>query len=174
MKSFLKPERAISCLKLFPGMSVADFGTGAGHFALSLASLSPDIQIFAFDIRKEMLERLKKEASLVSIKNIYPILADLEKGTELRENSIDLVLLINTLFQIEDKDAVFREVYRILKENGTLFVVDWEDSFNHLGPHPDHVVKKEEVRDLAQSYSFSFDGECEEVGDHHYGLLFHI
>jgi len=92
-------------------------------------------------------------------------------GTKLRDMSIDLVLVCNVLFQVEDKSVVVAEVKRILKPQGKVLVVDWSDSFAGLGPHPDVVVAQETVMDLFEHAGFHLDREVS-AGEHHYGLLY--
>lgn len=43
-------------------------------------------------------------------------------NTGIQGSSIDLVLLVDTFHQIKDYDALFREIHRILKRGGILFM----------------------------------------------------
>ncbi len=155
-------------------MTVADFGAGVGHHVIPAGQkIGPSGTIYAIEIQKDILGRLEKEAKEVGLKNLHPVIGDIEKigGSTLKDQSTDRVLIINTLFQLGDKDTCLKEAHRVLKPKGKLFISDWQDSFNHLGPHPDQVVTKREAIKIATANGFQLENEMPS-GSHHYGLLF--
>jgi ubiquinone/menaquinone biosynthesis C-methylase UbiE len=95
---------------------------------------------------------------------------DEKHGSRLRDNSIDYVFLVNTLFQLEDKKTAIQEIRRVLKTEGKLILVDWSESFGNIGPREDHVVSEETARLLAEENGFIFEKKLE-AGEHHYGIL---
>jgi hypothetical protein len=52
-------------------------------------------------------------------------------------------------------------------------VVDWEDSFGGMGPHPDCVICKQAAIDLFEAAGFILEREYP-AGEHHYGLAFRV
>ena len=56
---------------------------------------------------------------------------------------MDVVLIVNTLFQVEDKNGLVEEAWRVVAPGGRAVVIDWKDSFDNMGPHPSHVVSKD-------------------------------
>lgn len=155
-------------------MKVADFGSGSGAYVLAIAeALVGSGRVYAIDIQKDLLRRTKNEAEKRGYKNVEILWADLEVpgGSKIADNALELVLISNLLFQIEDKRAAMAEAKRIVRPNGRVAVIDWYESFGGLGPHKDDVVKKEDVLTLARAVELTFVKEFP-AGAHHYGLLF--
>ena len=171
---FAHPVRNTAALGIQPGMNVADFGSGSGAYVLAIAKeLQGSGHIFAVDIQKDLLRRTHNEAAKIGYKNVEIIWGDLEApgGSKIADHSLELVLISNLLFQIDDKRAVMAEAKRILRAGGRLAVIDWSDSFNMTGPHKDDVVRKEDVLTLARAVELTFVNEFT-AGAHHYGLIF--
>lgn len=171
---FVRPEEVIKNFGLEPGMTMADFGCGSGHYTLAAAKIVGDHgKIFAIDVQKDLLESVKSGARLNNLNNIEFVWADLEipKGSRLAPESVDLVIISNILFQAEDQMAVAKEAFRILKNKGRAAVIEWSESFGNLGPRPEDVVKKDEAKKIFMEQGFVLDKEFE-PGEHHYGLIF--
>ena len=171
---FSDPVKNIEQCGIQAGMDIADFGAGSGHYSIaSSRALMATGRVYAIDIQKDLLAKLKNDATRQGLCNVEVIWGDIEKvnGTKLRDSSIDLVLLCNVLFQIDEKENVIKEAKRILIPGGRVLVVDWQDSFGGLGPNPEAVVKKEKVVTNFQKLGFHLDREIE-AGAHHYGLIY--
>ena len=127
--------------------------------------------VYAIDIQEESLSALSGVARSEGLVNIKTILGDLEdpKGSKLPENSIDLVLMANLLFQVENKEGVLREAKRVLKPRGQILVIDWKKD-SPFGPALGRVGP-EKIRKLAVKESLIPQKEIE-AGQYHWGLLF--
>lgn len=171
---FANPEKNISQFHIDPGMTVAEFGSGAGHYSIAAAKLVGESgKVYAIDVQQNLLQKLKNDSVAQGLNNINIIWGDLDefKGSELADRIIDRVIVANTLFQIENKEEFIKEVYRVLKPNGQVLIIDWTDSFGGLGPTSDNVIAKDVAHVLFESNRFSFVKEIM-PGDHHYGLIF--
>ena len=151
-------------------MTAADFGSGSGGWAIPLAIKLEDGRVFAIDIQEEPLSALEGKAQLQGISNIRKIVANVEtKILGVQDLSCDLVLVTDLLFQIEDKEAVFREAKRVLKRGGKVLVVEWNVEAS-LGPS-EGKVSQEELKAIAKNLGLSLEKEFK-AGDYHYGLVF--
>jgi ubiquinone/menaquinone biosynthesis C-methylase UbiE len=171
---FSDPVKNIDACGIQAGMEIADLGSGSGFYAIAAAkALMSTGKVYAIDAQKDLLTKLKNAAAREGLYNVEVIWGDIEKagGTKLRDASVDLVLLCNVLFQLDNKQAIVAETQRILKPSGRVLVVDWADSFAGLGPHPDMVVKKETAMDLFEHAGFHLDREVS-AGAHHYGFIY--
>jgi len=172
---FSDPERSIEQFGLGKGNYVADFGAGYGHFSFAAAeSVGETGKVYAIDIQKDLLTRLKNEAKNVRhLLNIEIIWADLDHlgGTKLRENSIDAVILANVLFQLPQKDNTCQEIKRILKRTGRILVIDWSNSIGGIGPNSSDIFTKDQTIELFSKHGFIEDREID-AGAGHYGVIF--
>lgn len=156
------------------GMTVADFGSGAGFYTLVLArKVGPYGRVFAIDIQPDFLRKIKNEATHEGLKNIDVIQGDLNmaRGSGLVSASVDRIVIANTLFTLENIDAVVSEAKRVLKHDGKIAVIDWNESYGQIGPHKDHVVTKDEARESFEKAGFHLESFLD-AGSHHYGMLY--
>ncbi|MBA3732837.1 class I SAM-dependent methyltransferase [Patescibacteria group bacterium] len=171
---FSDPVKNVEQCGIQVGQEIADFGSGSGHYSIAAArALMATGRVYAIDAQKDLLTKLKNTAAKDGLYNIEVIWGDIEKenGTKLKSASADIVFLCNVLFQVEDKKGTINEAKRVLKPAGKVLVVDWTDSFGGLGPIPEHVMKKETVKDLFLHHGFHLDREIF-AGSHHYGFIF--
>jgi ubiquinone/menaquinone biosynthesis C-methylase UbiE len=172
--AFSDPKQIIQASGLQAGATVADFGAGSGHYSFAAArAVSGGGRVIALDIQKELLARLKREAQAQGLNNVEIIWGDIEKegGSGLKDESVDMVLLANILFQVSHRDAVLTEAFRVLKRGGRVLLVDWEDSFGGIGPKPADVLPKLIGEELLRAHRFTIERELKEAGEHHYGLI---
>jgi len=116
MEGFLNPSEVLKQLKLKKEMVAADFGSGAGGWALPLAKILEEGKVYAIDILEEPLSALKAKIKLGKIFNIELIKSDVNQTSKLTPESCDLVLMTNLLFESEDKKRVLEEGKRVLKK----------------------------------------------------------
>ncbi len=169
---FSNPEKILIQFGVSKGTSVADFGAGTGFYAKLLAEKVGETgKVYAIDVHKDMVRKLGREAE--GIANLEAVWGDLEHegGSGLPDDSIDVVVIANTLFSLENKEAVAKEAKRVLRKKGRVLLVEWADSFAGLGPHSDHVVTEEKATKIFTDAGFVLDHEIE-AGEHHYGLVF--
>lgn len=172
--SFAHPTRNANQFGIEPGMTVADFGAGSGHYTFAIAQmLQGSGRVYAIDVQRDLVRRIKNEAIVRNVSNVVEAVAgDIEKphGSRLADQSIDVVLVSNTLFALEDPVACLREAHRVLKPSGHLVLIDWSGSFNHMGPHPKHVISEDKAVEIARQARFAFL-DTFEAGAHHWGLV---
>lgn len=109
----------------------------------------------------------------MGLTNIHPLWCDLEEanGIMIDDGELDVALLSNTLFLIEDKETAVKEMGRTVRSGGKFFVIDWAESFAGMGPQPEQVISADDATILFEANGFTFDREYP-AGDHHYGLAF--
>lgn len=168
------PNKIAESFGISDGQVVADLGVGYGHYSYALSRLvGQSGKVFAIDIQKGMIDRLKKEVDEKNIKNIEIIWGDIENigGTKLREASVDVVLVSNVLFQTDSKAGLVHECARILKNKGKVVLIDWYESFGGVGPTPNMVVDEETAKRVFETGPFQFRKSFD-AGEHHYGMIF--
>jgi ubiquinone/menaquinone biosynthesis C-methylase UbiE len=118
----LPPQRLLAKARLEEGMYVVDYGCGPGSFTIPAAELvGGKGRVFAVDIHPLAVSSVKARASQKALENIETVQV-VGCDTGLSDSSIDRVLLIDTFAQIEDREALLRELHRVLKRNGLLLI----------------------------------------------------
>ena len=171
---FVHPDVISTHFHLLSGDVVGDFGAGTGYFLRALSkAVGEEGKVYAFEIQKNLVDTLRINVKEWHLSNVEPMWCDLQAsgGTKLADGVLDVGIMINTLFQAEDKQTALREAARTIRKGGKFFIVDWTESFAGLGPHPDHVVDAEAARTVAEPAGFTFEREIP-AGEHHYGLAF--
>ncbi len=152
---------------------MADLCCGSGFFARAAArAVGQDGVVWAVDPNPGMLPRLKNLAMGEGLHNIEVVRGTLEKpgGTKLPDATMDVAILANALFSIENKDAAAAEAYRVLRKAGRLVLVDWTGSHGGLGPHADHVVTRAHAQKIFEAAWFA-QAEDIPAGAYHWGLI---
>lgn len=174
---FINPEKLLNQLGISREMKIADFGCGHGYFTIPVARMvGPAGKVLAVDVLPEALEAVRSRAQMENAGNIETIRADLETpgGTKIPDNSIDLVLLHNVLFESQKKNDIVAEAKRVLKPSGNFALIDWqpvEEGKRIIGPQGGWRISASEARKLAEAAGFSFLKNFD-AGEYHYGLLF--
>jgi len=173
-KRFVHPDIVSSHFHLRPGDVVADFGAGVGFFEPALSrAVGEQGRVYACEIQKNLVEKMRLEMQTQRVHNVEPLWCDFEElgGVKIEDGILDAGIIVNTLFQIEDKKIMAQEIARTIRKGGKLFVVDWSESFAGLGPRPNDVVRESEARNIFEDAGFRFERNFD-AGEHHYGLAF--
>lgn len=172
-RGFLNPKEIIKQLDIKKNMVIADFGCGAGYFAIPLAKLvGGQGEVYALDILDTALESVQSRAKLEGLFNIETKFCNLEtkNGSGLKDNSVDMVLLANILFQSSKKSDIIKEAERILKKSGKLVIIDWKPN-QPMGPPENLVVSLDSVKKTAKDLGIKFKREFP-VDKYHWGVIF--
>lgn len=171
---FSDPTKIVEQCGIQAGQEIAEFGSGSGLYSMQISrALMSSGKVYAIDVQKDILTKLKNESVRQGFYNIEVIWGNIEKlgGTKLRDYSLDFVFLCNTMFQVEDKDTTIKEAKRVLKPGGKIVLVDWTDSFGGIGPSAQHVFSKINAQELFHKHGFHQEKELQ-AGSHHYGFIF--
>ena len=118
-KDTAKLERIVSCLIIEPGATVLDIGTGTGIFLPYLLSrMGTAGKIIAIDHAEKML--LKAKAKRCE-ENIDFLCADV-MAIPMVDEICDVVVCYSSLPHFPDKLKAMREMKRILKKGGRVFI----------------------------------------------------
>lgn len=168
---FLNPDEILKELDLRDNMLVAEFGSGSGAFSVALAKKVSKGRVYAFDIQEGPLSALQGKMAQTKVFNLETIRCDLEKeeASGLRNNYLDLVIIPNLLFQVENKSAIIQEAKRIVKNKGRIVVIEWRPGAS-FGPKEGRISPAE-IKELGTALGLKLEQEFE-AGNYHYGLIF--
>ena len=171
---FLNPDLIINEFGLREGMSVADFGSGAGYFTILVAErVGKEGRVYALDIMESALDSVRAKARAAGLENVEIIRTNLEVvgSSGLADQSQDVVLVANILFQSEKKSEIIREARRVLKDSGLLVIIDWKKGAGGFGPPDSLRTEETAMRSLAVGGGLVFERNFD-AGQFHFGMVF--
>ena len=166
MRMFLDPFEVLSHLPLRSGSRVGDFGAGAGVYAYALAEQLPDGSVYALEALPLHVEAMRKK----NLKNLYPLIADLNAHIPLKDALLDAAVIANTLHALRDRERFLGELARVMAPRAPVLIVDWMDSFKNMGPRGEDIVAPNDAVRLFESRGFAA-GAMLPAGSHHYAFI---
>lgn len=115
---------AINYSKPQPGEVCVDLGSGRGNDVFRMAEEVGNTGFaYGIDISEGMIEKANRTKEKLDIKNVAFIRSELEK-IDLPDATANLLISNCTINHASDKEAVWKEIYRILKPGGRFVVSD--------------------------------------------------
>ena len=146
--------------ELSPGEVVLDLGSGAGlDVLLSARRVAPGGHAYGVDMTDEMLHLANQNREKAGVTNATFLKGAIEK-VPLPDASVDVVISNCVINLAEDKGAVIREAFRVLKPGGRFAVADMVE-LQPLAP---------EIKQKLDSWAGCISGTIP-VGDYHLALI---
>ncbi len=108
-------------------MTIIDLGSGNGYISVTVANYVK--KVIAVDISREMLKELKNNALKSGIRNIQAIESD-GRNIPIKDNAVDFVCTNMYLHHIEEPFEAIKEMGRVLKAGGMVFLADYKEHSN--------------------------------------------
>ncbi|MHB0878895.1 MAG: class I SAM-dependent methyltransferase [Anaerolineae bacterium] len=116
------PEPHLAKVSITPGMTVVDWGCGPGRFVVPVARMVGDAgRVYAIDIQPLAIEAVRRRAAKAGLRNVTPLLID-SYTAPLETGVADVVLLLDAFHGIGNRSALLKEIRRVLKPGGLLFM----------------------------------------------------
>ena len=105
--------------EFFEGCKILEFGSGTGKdWKDIIAELSQKCSLILSDFSEGMVEELKLKFG--KFNNIDVMKIDIQNA-QIEDNSKDFVIANSMLYHVPDIDRAVKEVFRLLKPNGTFY-----------------------------------------------------
>ena len=115
----------INHTQLKEGETVVDLGSGAGiDIFLAARKVLDSGRAIGIDMTDDMLEKARENAKKGSYPNVEFKKGDIEENIPLNDNSVDAVISNCVINLTTNKTNAFKEVFRILKNDGRMVISD--------------------------------------------------
>lgn len=124
VESFAGVGNPFALGRLQTGETVVDLGSGAGlDVLLAAQQVGPSGRVIGVDMTDAMLDKARANVRLVGATNVEFLQGYLE-NLPVEDASVDVVISNGVINLCPDKEAVWREVARILKPGGRVQIAD--------------------------------------------------
>jgi SAM-dependent methyltransferase len=123
-ESFAGVANPFSLGRLEPGERVVDLGCGAGTDSLvAVQMVAPGGRVTGIDMTPEMLAKAREAAEELGVENVEFVEGEIEH-LPFADGSVDVVISNGVIDLVPDKDAVFAEIFRVLRPGGRMQLAD--------------------------------------------------
>jgi ubiquinone/menaquinone biosynthesis C-methylase UbiE len=151
---YLDPALIWETLALSSPHVLVDIGAGTGFFAGPFAKRLAGGTVYACDISDVMIEWMKDNVLPATGDAVVPVKME-ESRVPLPDGIADLVYMINLHHELEEPGKIIAEARRMLKEGGTLAIIDWKKEETPEGPPLSIRVTEENIRRQMAEGGFS-------------------
>lgn len=105
-----------------------DIGCATGNYSIAFAKRHYNVA--GIDYAKGMIGKAVKKAETLKLSNVSFHLGDFNQGLNFSPSKFDFVLSAHTFQGVKEKDEFIKEISRVLKNEGYLFIVTKKKRFN--------------------------------------------
>lgn len=133
-----------------------DVACGRGAYSLAASKfIGPEGRLYAVDLWEEGIAELQREIRLRSIQNLSAQVADVSRHIPAADRSIDVCLLatvLHDLIQVQKAEGTLREIQRVMRERGTVAIVEFKKIEGPPGPPLGIRMTAEEVEEKCRPF----------------------
>ena len=141
-----KPKETLVTIGVKKGKTILDYGAGPGVYSIPAAQIVGESgKVFSADIHPLAGKIVQKEIEKLGLTNIETLLVNINTGLD--DGTVDIVLLFDVIHHIEEKSRLMKELHRVLRTGGSVFIL------------PDHISPSELKQFIKSDGLFIFKQE---------------
>ncbi len=134
-EQMLPSGKTLLRLGLKPNHCLADLGCGPGYFAIRAAELvGAQGMIKAIDINPERIENLRRTSEERGVADRIETYIAEGESIPLPDSNVNIALIANVLHELSNPLSYLRDALRIIKNEGELWVIEWQKKVMPMGP----------------------------------------
>ena len=134
-EKLLPSQKILSNFGLHFGQHLADLGAGYGFFTIRAAEIVGEHgKIEAVDIEPERLKSLVTSAHERGVSQYIKTHLAEGETIPLPPSSVDVAFISTVLHELQDPLSYLQEARRIVREQGEIWVIEWQNKVTKMGP----------------------------------------
>ena len=123
IRDFLFPVgKKLDQFNIENGFIIVDFGCGPGSFVEHASKLvGNNGKVYAVDVHPLAIKAIKEKAKSKTLANVAPVLS-IGYPVDIDSHIADVIYALDMFHHIKDTRGFLKELHRLLKPNGTLFI----------------------------------------------------
>lgn len=173
-RRILPPEPILRKLGLKEGMTMADIGCGTGYFTFPAATIvGPQGFVWGADIEPRFIEENERRAKHMNIMNIRFVVSE-RTQVPLNGATVDAALASIVFHELgdDDKEAYLRELGRIIRPDGTIWIIEWKKDKAVMGPPFEERLGPEDIKPFAGAAGLRVQN-VDDLSPSHYAVTLH-
>jgi ubiquinone/menaquinone biosynthesis C-methylase UbiE len=175
----LRPAELVARLEIRPGSTVVDLGTGTGNLLKDLSlAVGPKGRVIAEDIHADFIERARKHAKSLGLKNVEFVLGT-ETDPKLTAGTSDLILVVDAYHHFDYPERMLAAIKSGLRPGGRLAIVEYHKKRGAMEVNPDFALThiragaEQVVREI-EAAGFTMLWRRDHAPDRQYVVVFQI
>lgn len=152
------PKFVIEALGDLNGLTIADIGSGTGYFTFQMAV--PAKKVIAIDIEQRFLNYIEDRKSEMYDRQLAKKIETrltTPANPSLLANEVDVVLMVNTIGYIKNREDYLVILRNGISNNGRLIIVDYKIGKMPVGPDELSKVSEANIKLALQNAGFILD-----------------
>lgn len=168
---YQQPDKVLEYLGELKGKKVMDIGAGTGFFSFRL--VEKGAIVIAADVNEDFQNYISKKKDSLKIGDDKLSLRKLPYDSpELKNDEVDLVIIVNTYHHIENRTDYFLKVKNGLKKGGRLVIIDFKKEETPVGPPLKMKLSPDEIMGELKACGFGRTKLNEDLLDYQYIIEF--
>ncbi len=140
-----KPDFVVHQLGDVEGKVVADLGAGTGYFSRRIAYKGA--RVIAIDIDPKAIRWMEEQKSRfpVELRDRLIIRQAEPDDPKLKDNEVDVVLLVNTYAYIPNRVDYFSRLQNALRPGGKIVIIDFKKKSTPFGPALEERIDQSDI-----------------------------
>jgi ubiquinone/menaquinone biosynthesis C-methylase UbiE len=141
---YQQPDKVLEYLGNLKGKKVMDIGAGTGFFSFRM--VEKGAEVIAADVNEDFQKYISKKKDSLKISDDKLSLRKLPYDSpELKNEEVDMVIIVNTYHHIENRQDYFLKVKNGLKKGGRLVIIDFKKEETPVGPPVEMKLSPDEI-----------------------------
>ncbi|MFC1564900.1 class I SAM-dependent methyltransferase [candidate division KSB1 bacterium] len=152
----MQPERVMDAVGVKPGMIIGEAGAGAGFFTFFLAErVGDEGKVYANDINRRSLDRLKSQADRQGLDNIEIVVGDVD-DPKFPAKDLDMIVMVYVLHHLDRPVDFMEKLEKYIKQDAPVVIIEQNTGRDRVNKNQDNLSGRQ-ILALMERTNFKLD-----------------